>query len=66
MTTKPTSTRKKMSLKIEIPDGTPREQIKMLRDWLDIIRTVEKLTNETDKTDVSQINKMIKELEKKL
>ena len=55
-----------MSLKIEIPDGTPREQIKMLRDWLDIIRTVEKLTNETDKTDVSQINKMIKELEKKI
>ena len=55
-----------MSLKIEIPDGSPEKQIKMLKDWLSIISVAEMLTNEADKTDVSEINKMIKDLEKRI
>lgn len=51
----------KERLKIEIPDGTPEEQIKMLNDWLFIIKVMGKVTGDKS-TDVSPIKNEIKRL----
>ena len=51
-------------IKIEIPDGSPSKQIKMMRDWIEIIKSFEKLTGEEGKTDFAPIKKQIARLEK--
>lgn len=49
-------------LKIEIPDGPPEQQIKMLEDWLKIVDAIEMVTGEAGSTDKTPILEAIAKL----
>jgi hypothetical protein len=53
-------------LKIEIPDGPPETQLQMLKDWVQIVRNMERVVGQEGSTDLSEAEKKIAELEKEL
>ena len=53
-------------LKITIPDGTPEFQIKMLKQWIEIAKSMETLTGQEGTSDFSQFYAEIERLEKLL
>lgn len=57
---------KKANIKITFPDAPPKKQIKMMKDWVDIVQNFEKLTGKEGTTDLKPIYEQIKKLEASL
>lgn len=55
---------KQARIKFTIPDAPPEKQIKMIKDLIEVMESMGKLTGE--KVDISPFEKQIKILEKKV
>ena len=54
------------TLKVSFPDKPPKKQIQMIKDFIGIVRSIEKLTGEVGSTDLTPFTKKIRQLQRKI